>query len=400
MRETGSPTGRRGERGHLLVLLMVGLTVMLIMMTAAAQSVTFQMRREREKELIFRGEQYVKALDAFRKASGGAFPIGDLKVLAKKNIGGIRFIRRMYKNPMDPNGEWQYLYLHPGGTGFINPCASLQGGVMGAGNAFAVGGMQAMGGMQGVGMKGGGFRGGRSGRGGGRIDDAGLTDDERLAQGPSMGQRSALDPNTFKQLGMQKMNLPIVGVVNCQMAESIGVYRGQTYLNNWAFTPLAMGEFTASVPTAGGGAQVNLPKTGLGMSGSEVFTKRDRKVGRNADGVLQYDPPPDAWNREGSAPPPEEQTGEQQDPNRRGRRGGYTAGGQQNADDQDDEEAGEEDEADEDDEGDEDADLPEDPNQPSDPNQASDPNHPADPNHPVDPNHPADPNQPAPSPAS
>src|SRR5712675_3363004 len=110
--------GKGGERGHLLILLMVGVSVMLIMMTVAAQSWTFQMRREMEVELIFRGEQYIKGLEAFRKANGNAFPVGDLKILGKRNTTGVRFMRKLYKNPFDPNGQWQYLYLHPGGTGF------------------------------------------------------------------------------------------------------------------------------------------------------------------------------------------------------------------------------------------------------------------------------------------
>ncbi|MFQ5702313.1 MAG: hypothetical protein ACE5HU_10770, partial [Acidobacteriota bacterium] len=49
---------RSRERGHLLVGLVVLAAVMIILLTAAAQSWTFLIRRDREAELIFRGEQY------------------------------------------------------------------------------------------------------------------------------------------------------------------------------------------------------------------------------------------------------------------------------------------------------------------------------------------------------
>ncbi len=54
---------RMGERGVLLISLLVGMTVMIILLTASAQSWTTIMQRERELELIFRGNQYIIALD-------------------------------------------------------------------------------------------------------------------------------------------------------------------------------------------------------------------------------------------------------------------------------------------------------------------------------------------------
>ena len=42
------------------------IAIMSIMMTVAVQTVEFQMRREREAELIFRGEQYVEAIRVFK----------------------------------------------------------------------------------------------------------------------------------------------------------------------------------------------------------------------------------------------------------------------------------------------------------------------------------------------
>jgi type II secretory pathway pseudopilin PulG len=248
---------------------MIGVTVMLIMMTVAAQSWTFRMRREMELELIHRGEQYVRALDAFRKANGGAWPVGDLKVLEQKSPMGPRFIRKLYTNPMDPNGRWQYLYLHPGGSGFINPCASVLPGAGLGGptpgqipvSGFNVG-AGAQGRVFGAGtLSGRGPSSSRGGRGGGQ----------------SMDQLSAVDPNAFKSTGLAKMNLPIVGVVNCEQVESIRTYMGQTWLNNWAFTPLAQGQFGGVAHTgAGGPARLGRISGGLGHSGGEFYNPKSK----------------------------------------------------------------------------------------------------------------------------
>ncbi len=261
----GAACRRPGERGHLLIILMVGISVMLIMMTVAAQSWTFRIRREMEAELIFRGEQYVHGLERFKQATGG-FPLGDLKVLVNKTPEGERFMRKLYRNPFHKKGEWQYLFLHPGGTGFINPCANATSPA-----AFASGGMLPIEGMQ---MIGGNVSGGQvvapatnlpgQNRGGRSSKKKG---------GSLMSDLSAMDPEAFKLTGVSGMNLPIVGVVNCEQAESIRTYQGQTWLSNWAFTPLAQGEFGGNAMGRGSG-KLNV-KSGLGMTGAQSYSLRD-----------------------------------------------------------------------------------------------------------------------------
>ena len=215
----------KSQVGHLLLALMVGITVMLILLTTAAQAWSFRMRREMELELIFRGEQYMKSIELFRKANGGAFPVGDLKILEKRGPLGHRYIRKLYHNPFDPNGSWTYLYLHPGGTGFINPCSNssgLPGGVAGFPGAGIPG-------QPTLANK------GRDSRSGRRSSSRSTT--SRLNS--KLNAPPGIDPGTFKKVGLAKMNLPIVGVVNCEAKESIRTYMGQTWLKQWAFTSLA-----------------------------------------------------------------------------------------------------------------------------------------------------------------
>ena len=129
------PVARRrmGQRGVVLISLLVGITVMIILLTASVQSWATVMQRERELELIFRGNQYITALQQYAKEHGGAYPM-ELEDLAKEGPMGHRYIRQMFTDPFDKKGEWNLLYLAPTGKGFINPNARFPaGGVIGAG---------------------------------------------------------------------------------------------------------------------------------------------------------------------------------------------------------------------------------------------------------------------------
>ena len=56
-----------------MAALLVGLNVMAIMLTVALPVWQTWVRREREAELVFRGEQYVQAIGLFSRQTGG-FP--------------------------------------------------------------------------------------------------------------------------------------------------------------------------------------------------------------------------------------------------------------------------------------------------------------------------------------
>jgi type II secretory pathway pseudopilin PulG len=115
--------GRRAESGHLLLIVMIGLTVMAIMLAAAVQQWSTIQRRESEKELIFRGNQYVKAIRLYQKEHGGALPTS-LESLAEPGPRGLRYIRKLFRDPMTPpQGKWGILLADPSGKGYINPNA-------------------------------------------------------------------------------------------------------------------------------------------------------------------------------------------------------------------------------------------------------------------------------------
>jgi type II secretory pathway pseudopilin PulG len=115
-----APSG--GESGHLLLVVMIGLVVMSIMLGAVVQQWSTVQRRENEEELIFRGNQYVKAIKLYQAEHGGALPTS-LEILVKPGPRRLRYIRRLFRDPMVPDGKWGILLADPSGRGYINPNA-------------------------------------------------------------------------------------------------------------------------------------------------------------------------------------------------------------------------------------------------------------------------------------
>ena len=111
----GRALRRRGEGGHLLIAVMVGVAIMLVFSAVALQSWSMTIRRENEEELIFRGKQYAMAIKLFQKYNG-RYP-SELKELSERTgpAGGALVLRRKFRDPMTKDGEWGLVYLAPQG---------------------------------------------------------------------------------------------------------------------------------------------------------------------------------------------------------------------------------------------------------------------------------------------
>lgn len=87
-----------------MAALLVSLAVMSILMAVAMPAWRQAVQREREAELVFRGEQYARAIGLFQRKFAGAFP-PSIDVLVQQ-----KFLRKKYKDPMVPDGQFQVLY--------------------------------------------------------------------------------------------------------------------------------------------------------------------------------------------------------------------------------------------------------------------------------------------------
>jgi len=94
----------RASSGYAMVGLLVALGVMGIMMSVLLPFWSQAARREREAELVFRGEQYARAIELYQRQYVGAYP-PDFETLVEQ-----RFLRRLYADPMTEDGEFRVIY--------------------------------------------------------------------------------------------------------------------------------------------------------------------------------------------------------------------------------------------------------------------------------------------------
>jgi type II secretory pathway pseudopilin PulG len=86
-----------------MAALLVAIAVLTIMLSVAMPVWRHEMQREREAELVFRGEQYMRAIDLFQRKYAGALP-PTIDVLVNE-----RFLRKKYKDPMTEDGEFRII---------------------------------------------------------------------------------------------------------------------------------------------------------------------------------------------------------------------------------------------------------------------------------------------------
>lgn len=192
---------RAGEPGYAMAALLVTLGVMAVMMTAAMPVWRHQAQREKEAELIFRGEQYARAVALYQRKMGPGTIPPNIDTLVQQ-----KFLRKKYKDPMVPDGEFQIVpfggQVQPGQPGATQP---QRGGVPGAGRGPQMSGFASAGASQ-----------------PGGFASAGAS--------PAGGQRGQ-SPG-FVGGG-------VMGVVSKSKEASIRIYRGGSYYNQWRFVYVA-----------------------------------------------------------------------------------------------------------------------------------------------------------------
>jgi len=108
------PTTRRhNQAGYALLMVVFMAATMLIVAAAAAPNILTQGRREKEAEMIWRGQQYERAIGMYYRKFG-KYPtkVDDLT----KQTNGIRFLRKAYTDPMNKDdGSWRFIYVGPNG---------------------------------------------------------------------------------------------------------------------------------------------------------------------------------------------------------------------------------------------------------------------------------------------
>ncbi len=106
--------GKPGERGYALLLVLFLVALLVISTAAVAPNILTAGRREKEKEMIWRGKQYTRGVKLYYRKMG-RFPTS-LDDLTKPKLGSLRFMRQQYKDPMNKeDGAWRFIYVGPAG---------------------------------------------------------------------------------------------------------------------------------------------------------------------------------------------------------------------------------------------------------------------------------------------
>jgi type II secretory pathway pseudopilin PulG len=155
-----------------MVIMVVA--VMAIMMAAAVEIASFQAQREKEAELIFRGQQYVEGIRLFRQKYG-RYPMR-MKELWEADP---KVLRRKWADPITGSEEW--------GLVFVGQEGQQLGGRVGGGGAPQV----------------------------------------TPTRTPVFGERGLGG-------GGEKVG-PIIGVHSLSQATSIKIYEGRTRYDEWKF---------------------------------------------------------------------------------------------------------------------------------------------------------------------
>jgi type II secretory pathway pseudopilin PulG len=93
----------RSSAGFTYIAVLFVVVVMGIMLGMAGQTWRMIMKREREEELIWRGMQYVRAIDRWNNPKSHVkTPLKELKDLLKdpRSLANVRYLPRLYDDPL------------------------------------------------------------------------------------------------------------------------------------------------------------------------------------------------------------------------------------------------------------------------------------------------------------
>jgi type II secretory pathway pseudopilin PulG len=230
MQTLNSPS--KSERGYILVTLTLFVALMAIAAVAIAPALIFQLRRDREEEMIHRGTQYSRAIRKFFKKFG-RYPTSLAEL---DNTNNIRFLRKHYKDPV--TGK-DFKLLHYSEVQMMSAGAGIPG--MTPASAMATSG-----GVGGLGGGGFGTTGASNSSSQGFSLSGGMQTTSGQTQTTGQGNTptdSTTNPNSAtdqsstssSQSSPQAIGGPIVGVISTSKDKSIRAFGGKDHYNQWQF---------------------------------------------------------------------------------------------------------------------------------------------------------------------
>jgi type II secretory pathway pseudopilin PulG len=102
------PVSLHFHQGFTYIGVLVIMMVMLMVMGAASEVWHSVMQHEKEQQLLFVGHQFRSAIAKYYLKSGNKYPPSIDDLLESTNLGGknVRFLRKLYLDPMTGNTQW------------------------------------------------------------------------------------------------------------------------------------------------------------------------------------------------------------------------------------------------------------------------------------------------------
>jgi type II secretory pathway pseudopilin PulG len=195
---------------------MVFTSVLLVTLSGALINWQKAIQREREEELIYRGKQFMRAVELWQRKFPGTYPTTIDALLSTNNT---RFLRKKWKDPITNSDEWRLLKVNPDGS--ISGLTVLPGsGPLGPSN----------------------FGGSSSSSG---VSSSGRTTGSTFgATTPATGTGRGQQGSPASRPGQSAFNPVlggIVGVASKSEKESLKSYNGRSKYNEWEFVFIPRG---------------------------------------------------------------------------------------------------------------------------------------------------------------
>ena len=250
--------GSRPEAGYALLFAVFLAATMFMLAAMAAPSILNVGRRQREQELIWRGNQYVRGIRLYYQKNG-RYPQNREELV--KGTLGVHFVRKQFADPVaSQGGYWRFIYVSPTGqlTGSVR-YHSLQEMAAALGAGVSIGGAPAAPGAAGTpttGASGTGGTTGQSGTGATPGGNGGAASSNAQGQSgaptggatdPAAGNTGAAGSTGLQPAGMgltpvalQAVDGPVlggslVGVASKVKKDSLMVYQKKSNYFQWEF---------------------------------------------------------------------------------------------------------------------------------------------------------------------
>jgi hypothetical protein len=258
----------KDEKGYALAVVVVFTSVLLVSLSEAVINWQKAMQREREQELIFRGKQFIRAIELWQRKFQGTYPTS---IDALLNTNNMRFLRKKWKDPITNSEEWRLIKLNPDGSisGLtVVPTGGLPGAkISGAPGQTRESSLGTSSPSTGSGQTGFGAPSTSSSLGLplGSSSLGSQSNPQNLSEGRTgQPRRSSLQSSTSPVLG------GIVGVASTSEKESLKIYNGRSKYNEWEFYYVPRQQNPAST---GPGQQPAGQRPTLGQPGAGFGTQ-------------------------------------------------------------------------------------------------------------------------------